>query len=75
MYFISFKFKLFINYILFWHIGNQDVDKLIQYEANTIRGTQKLHSIKTKTYQIVFGFDRRNESYFFSICIYDIEST
>jgi len=33
-----------------------------------------VHSVKTKRYQNVFVFDRRNESCFCSICIEDIES-
>ena len=61
MYFISFKFKLFINYRFFWHIGNHDVDRSIPYEANTIRGTWKLYSIKkdpTKIYlHLIEGMD------------------
>jgi hypothetical protein len=33
-----------------------------------------LHSIKTKSYQNVFAFDRRNEYCFCSVCIEDTQS-
>ena len=37
-------------------------------------GHGKIHSVKTKRYQNVFVFDRRNESCFCSVCIEDIKS-
>ena len=37
-------------------------------------GHEKVHSVKTKHYQNVFSFDRRNESCFCSVCIEDTES-
>jgi hypothetical protein len=33
-----------------------------------------VHSVKTKHYQNVFSFDRRNEYYFCSVCIEDTKS-
>jgi hypothetical protein len=45
------------------------------YDASTIPGTRKIHSVKTKSFQNGFAFDRRNDSYFCSVCIHDSEST
>ena len=58
----------------FWHIGIQDIDISIPYDANTIHGTRDLHSIKTKTFQIVFSFDSRRLTCFCPICMEDTES-
>jgi hypothetical protein len=58
----------------FWNVGIQDVNRSIPYDANTIPGTRKIHSVKTKRYQNVFAFDRRNESCFCSVCIEDTKS-
>jgi hypothetical protein len=58
----------------FWYVGIQDVNRSIPYEASTIHGTGKVHSVKTKCYQNVFTFDRRNECCFCSIYIEDTKS-
>jgi hypothetical protein len=59
----------------FWHVGIEDVNRSISYDASTIPGTRKIHSIKTKSFQNGFTFDRRNDSCFCSVCIDDSEST
>ena len=59
----------------FWHIGIEDVDRSIPYDASTIHGTRDLHSIKTKYFQNVFAFDSRKQTCFCPICIEDMEST
>ena len=66
--------KNYSNHVFFWHIGIQDVDISIPYEANTICETWKLHSIKTIVYQYVFAFDRRKELCFCSICMEGTQS-
>jgi hypothetical protein len=58
----------------FWYVGIQDVNRSIPYEADKIHGTQKMHSVKTKCYQNLFSFDKRNESCFYSVCIEDTNS-
>jgi hypothetical protein len=58
----------------FWHVEIKDVNKSISYDASTIPGTRKIHSVKTKSFQNGFAFDRRNDSWFFSVCIDDSES-
>ena len=58
----------------FWHIGIQGVDRSISNKSSTIHGNKKLHSIKNKSYQNVFAFDRRNGSCFYSICIEGTQS-
>ena len=55
--------------MFFWHIGVQDVDRSIRNDVETIKRTQKLHSIKTNEYQNVFTFDKRKYSYFFHVFI------
>ena len=60
--------------IVFWHIGVQDVDRSIGNDDETIKGTRKLHSIKTKEYQNVFAFDKIKYSCFFHFCIDDTKS-
>ena len=67
-------YKLFENHRFFFHGGIQDVDISISYKANTIHVTQKLHPIKTKSYQNLFEFDRRKESWFCSIFREDTQS-
>ena len=57
--------------MFFWHIGIKDVDKSIGNDVETIKGTQKLHSIKTKEYQNVLAFDKRKYFYFFHVYIDD----
>ena len=47
--------KLFMFDRCFWHIGIQDIDRSIPYDAITIHGTRDLHSIKTYTFQNVFS--------------------
>ena len=63
--------KLFMLDMFFWHIGIQDIDRSIPYDASTIHGTRDLHSIKTKTFQNVFSFDSRKLTCFFPICMED----
>jgi hypothetical protein len=58
----------------FWHVGIEDVNRSIVYDASTIPETRKIHSVKTKGFQNGFSFDRRNDSCFCSICIGDSES-
>ena len=60
--------------MFFWHIGIQDIDRSIPYDASTIHGTRDLHSIKTKTFQNVFSFDSRKLTCFCPICMEDTES-
>ena len=60
--------------MFFWHIGIQDIDRSIAYDASTIHGTRYLHSIKTKTFQDVFLFNSRNLTCFCPIFIEDTES-
>ena len=58
----------------FWHIGIQDIDRSIPYNASTIHGTQDLHSIKTKTFQNVSSFDCRRLTCFCPIFMEDTKS-
>jgi hypothetical protein len=58
----------------FWYVGIEDVNRSIPYDASTIPGTRKIHSVKTKRFQNGFAFDRRNDSCFCSVCIEDTES-
>jgi hypothetical protein len=58
----------------FWYVGIEDVNRSIPYDASTIPGTRKIHSVKTKCFQNGFAFDRRNDSCFCSVCIEDTES-
>jgi hypothetical protein len=58
----------------FWHVGIEDVNRSIAYDASTIPRTRKTHSVKTKSFQNGFSFDRRNDSFFCSVCIDDSES-
>ena len=50
------------------------VDRASGNDVEAIKGTRKLHSIKTKEYQNVFAFDKIKYSCFFYVCINDIES-
>ena len=59
----------------FWHVGIEDVNRSIPYDASTIPGIRKIHSIKTKSFQNGFAFDRWNDSCFCSVCIDNSEST
>jgi hypothetical protein len=61
-------------YRFFWYVGIQYVHRSISYDASTIPGTRKILSVKTKRFQNVYAFDRRNESCFCSVCIEDTES-
>jgi hypothetical protein len=58
----------------FWYVEIENINRSISYDASTIPGTQKMHSVKTKHFQNGFAFDRRNDSCFCSIFIEDIES-
>ena len=51
-------------YRFFWHIGVKDVDISIGNDVETIKGTRKLHSIKTKSSRNVFALDKRKYSCF-----------
>ena len=55
-----FIFLFEFPYRFFWHIGVQDVDISIVDDVEAIKGTQKLHSIKTKLSTNVFALDKRN---------------
>ena len=66
--------KLFMLARVFWHIGIQDIDRLIPCDASTIHGTRDLHSIKTKTFQNVFSLDSRKLTCFCPICMEDTKS-
>ena len=61
-------------HIFFWHIGVEDVDRSIENDVETIKGTRKLHSSKTKLSTNVFALDERKYSCFFHVCIDNIES-
>ena len=58
----------------FSYVGIEYVNRSIPYDASTIPGTRKIHSIKTKSFQNGFAFDRWNDSCFCSVCIEDTES-
>ena len=58
----------------FWYVGIQNVNISIPYDTNTIPGTRKIHSVKTKCFQNGFAFDRQNDSCFCSVCIEDTKS-
>ena len=61
-------------YRFFWHIRVQDVDRSNGNDVETIKGTQKLHSIKTNEYRNVFAFDKRKYSCFCHVCIDNTKS-
>ena len=65
----NFPYKVF-----FWHIGIEDVDRSIGNVIETIKGTRKLHSIKTKLSRNVFASDKRKYSCFCHVCIDNTES-
>ena len=58
----------------FWYVGIEDVNRSISYYASAIPGTIKIHPVKTKCFQNGLAFDRRNDSYFCSVCIEDTKS-
>ena len=58
----------------FWHIGIEDVDRSIGNDVETIKGTRKLHSIKTKLSTKVFALDKRKYSCFFHVFIDNTKS-
>ena len=60
--------------MFFWHIGVQDVDRSIGDDVETIKETQKLHSIKTKLSKNVFALDKIKYSCFCHVCIDNKES-
>ena len=70
---ITFFFEFSI-YSFFWHIGIEDVDRSIGNDVETIKGTRKLHSVKTKLSTNVFSLDKRKYSCFFHVFINNRES-
>ena len=55
--------------VFFLHIGVEDVDISIGNDIETIKGTWKLHSIKTNLSANVFALDKRKYSCSFHVCI------
>ena len=68
---LFFEFSI---YRFFWHIGIEYVDRSIGNDVETIKGTQKLHSIKTKLSTNVFALDKRKYSCFCHVCIDNTKS-
>ena len=46
--------KMFMLDRFFWHIGIQDIDRSIPYDASTLHRTRYLQSIKTKGFHFFF---------------------
>ena len=61
-------------YRFFWNIRVEDVDRSIGNDVETIKGTRKLHSIKTKLSTNVFALDKRKYYCFCHVCIDNTKS-
>ena len=64
----------FSIYRCFWHIEIEDVERSIGNDVEAIKGTRKLHSIKTKLSKNVFALDKRKYSCFCHVCIDNTKS-
>jgi hypothetical protein len=61
---LSIQIYTFFNPYDLLDIGIKDINRSIMYDANMICGTRYLHSFRTKTFENMFAFDTRKQSYF-----------